>query len=198
MDISRFADRFEPFSEDDGQLAVELLREVRDGPDCEDRPGVREFFGKLVELAERHLPSRQRWRFVMIDPDRFDEVVDFLATPGSVPRPMVALRLWAKLFRRLSEPGEVLASRAELAAELGVSPDEVSRIVSALVKVGAMSADREGRGGSARYFVSPLIGTHLKGRVRDEAQKRWKLPLAAPSSPVELRRRALTRVAVEL
>jgi len=179
-----FAGRVERFRGDESERICSLVRVF-----AEAHPEVRVEAGKLVELVERHTASRERWRFVMIDPDRYDEVVDYLAAHSA--RPMVAVRLWTKMFRRMSEPGEVLTSRAELAAELGVPAGEVSRIVSALVKVGAMRTER--KGGGVRYFVSPLIGTHLSGKVRDEAQRAWKLPVASADvavGPVEIRRRA--------
>ena len=37
-----------------------------------------------------------------------------------------------------------------------------------LEAVGAVYRRREGRG--VRYFVNPLLGTHLAGAVRDKAQ----------------------------
>lgn len=189
-DILAFAQHAKALKPSECEGLLELLRDFRDGADLAAPPEERSLAGKLLELAERRMALGERWRFVMIDPDRYDEVVDFLAANSR--RPVVALKLWAKLFRKMSEPGEVLTSRKELAAELGVDLSEVSRIVSSLVRQGVMRTERNGA--SVRYFVSPLIGTHLSKELRAKAQRDWKLPTAGTvgfaSMPGELRRRS--------
>jgi hypothetical protein len=73
------------------------------------------------------------------------------------------------LFSHLPPDGnEVLADRAKLARAVGCTPDHVSAIMGELEAVGAVYRRREGRG--VRYFVNPMLGTHLAGAARDRAQ----------------------------
>ena len=63
---------------------------------------------------------------------------------------------------------EVTVDREELARMVGIAPGDVSKIMGELEAVGAVYRRREGRG--VRYFVNPLLGTHLAGAARDKAQ----------------------------
>jgi DNA-binding transcriptional ArsR family regulator len=84
-------------------------------------------------------------------------------------RPQKAVRLFTRLFTVLPADGnEITASRSELARMAGIAPSSVSEIMGELEAVGAVYRRREGRG--VRYFVNPLLGTHLAGAVRDKAQ----------------------------
>jgi hypothetical protein len=122
---------------------------------------------KLQGILDRELSSRSGWRFVMVEPDLNSEVVDWLTYNSQ--RPLVAVRLWGKLFRHLPPDGnEVMADRAELARAVGCSPDDVSRVMGELETIGAVYRRREGRG--VRFYVHPTLGTHLTGAVRDKAQ----------------------------
>lgn len=121
---------------------------------------------RLAEL-DRVSASSARWVFVMISPSQFGAVVETIH--GRCDRPMICLRLWTLCFQHLRiDTGEVMLSRAELAASLGVAVRDVSRCMSFLVEVGAISRRTDGRG--VRYFVNPRVGTHLSGKARDDAQ----------------------------
>ena len=70
-----------------------------------------------------------------------------------------------------------MADRHDLARMVGCQPRDVSEIMGELEAVGAVYRRKEGRG--VRYFVNPLLGTHLAGAVRDRAQ--------AEAPPLKLR-----------
>jgi hypothetical protein len=103
----------------------------------------------------------------MVEPTLNSEVVDWLTYNSH--RPLVAVRLWIKLFQHLPpDSNDVRATREELAAMVGCEPAHVSTIMGELESIGAVYKRREGR--SVRYFVHPSLGTHLTGAVRDRAQ----------------------------
>lgn len=139
------------------------------------RPEVRALANKLVVAIDRETASKNRWPFVMLNPEQNLIVVDYLAKKSA--RPIVALRLWATCFNNmLTGSGEIVLTRDELAQGLGVAPRDVSQIMSELVEFGAISRLREPvpgqRGpGRVRYFVNPNVATHLAGKLRDDAQR---------------------------
>jgi hypothetical protein len=145
------------------QASLEALREVLQS--LEGAPhAVRE---RLVAVVERELASRRGWRFIMIEPKLYAEVVNHLADHSC--RKITALKLWARLFELLPPDGnEVLADRDELARVVGCHPQHVSAIMGELEAIGAVYRRKEGR--AVRYFVNPRLGTHLAGAVRDKAQ----------------------------
>jgi hypothetical protein len=121
---------------------------------------------RLADL-DRVTASSGRWVFVMISPSQFGAVVETIH--ARCDRPMICLRLWTLCFQHLRvDTGEVMQSRAELAALLDVTVRDVSRCMSFLVDTGAISRRVDGR--SVRYFVNPRVGTHLSGKARDDAQ----------------------------
>lgn len=122
---------------------------------------------RVGTLLDRHERSWGRWRFVMVEPNLYHEVVVRLA--GGSKRPLLAVKLWSLLFSKLpDDSNEVQADRAELARELGCHPAHVSEVMSELEQLGAVYRRREGRG--VRYLVHPSFGTHLTGVVRERAQ----------------------------
>ena len=123
--------------------------------------------GRLVATVERELASRRGWGFVMVEPRLYGDVVEHLLKHSK--RPQKAVLLFTRLFSYLPPDGnEVLCSREELARVVGSDASHVSKIMGELEAVGAVYRRREGRG--VRYFVNPLLGTHLAGAVRDKAQ----------------------------
>ena len=111
----------------------------------------------------------------MMSPADNAKVVSWLAKNSE--KPIVAVQLWAILFLHLDrDTGEVVQSRDELADAVDTSPRDVSRIMTELETIGAISRRREKvagmRGpGVARYFMSPRIGTHIGGKAREIAQR---------------------------
>lgn len=116
------------------------------------------------------------WSFVMVNPQRFGLVVRWLATHSR--RPMLAMQLWPHMLACVDpRTGEVQASRAALAAEIGCPASSVTEITADLERIGAIRrVHAEGR---VRYFLNPLIGTSLTGEERKRAQA------AAPELNVE-------------
>jgi hypothetical protein len=115
----------------------------------------------------------------MVEADLNAEVVEHLTLKSD--RPLIACRLWARLFAFLApDSNEVMADRAELARAVGCAPSDVSRIMGELESIGAVYRRREGRG--VRFYVHPSLGTHLTGTVRDKAQAEApKLRLVEPA-----------------
>jgi hypothetical protein len=121
----------------------------------------------LVAHIERKLAATRGWGFVMVDPVAYAEVIAHLRRHSR--RPLVAMELFTRLFSYLPPDGnEVMADRHELARIVGCTPNHVTDIMRELEAVGAVYRRREGRG--VRFFVNPLLGTHLAGAARDKAQ----------------------------
>lgn len=143
-----------------GRARGELV-ELLERPELRSR--VRERVAKVLAVLDGETASLNRWSFVMLSPEQWGEVVERLAMLPH--RRVLALRLWARCFRHLRmDTGEIMLSRSEFAQELGVSPRHVSEVMSELVKLGAVSVLREGRG--VRYFMNPNVGTHLSGAAQ--------------------------------
>ncbi len=136
-----------------------------------DMPGpVRE----LVAHIDRQTASKAGWTFIMISADQNRAVVRWLN--ASSRRPMKATSLWAELFSAVDrDTGEVLLTRDQLAELVGITVEDVSTIMGELEGIEAIIRRRERipgmRGpGRVRYFMNPVVGTHLAGAERDVAQ----------------------------
>ena len=142
-------------------------------------PGAEKCLSHLLDFLDRELSAERHWTFTMVETTLFDEVATYLAAHSK--RPKKALLLWCKLFRFLpSDSNEVQASRDELARLLNVKPQDISEIISEMEEIGAVYRRPDGRG--VRYYVNPLLGTHLSGRIRDRAQDEapeLRIPAAA-------------------
>ena len=154
-------------------MPVTRLRTRRDASDRATLEAVRGMLegvagaAGLVAYVERELAATRGWRFVMVDPVAYADVIAHLRRHSR--RPMVAMELFTRLFSYLPPDGnEVMTDRRELARVVGCHPEDVSKIMRELEAVGAVYRRREGRG--VRYYVNPLLGTHLAGAVRDKAQ----------------------------
>jgi len=169
--IYRLRTRPERLRRDEGARIREALIDVQEGAE----PMVSAAIDRLLSVLDRLSASSNRWTFLMLSPDQNAIVVDYLASHSK--RPVVAMRLWALLFKHLrTDTGEVTLSREEIAAKLGVPVQNVSSLMSELVKFGAISRKREVvaglRGpGLVRYFMNPNVATHLAGKARDDAQR---------------------------
>jgi hypothetical protein len=128
----------------------------------------------LIGYVDRKTAARNGWTFVMISPEQHAAVVEWLLTNSG--RPMQAVLLWSKLFTAMRiDTGEILLTRDQLAELVGDTADHVSAIMGELEKIDAIIRRRERvagmRGpGRARYFMNPVVGTHLAGGERDAAQ----------------------------
>jgi hypothetical protein len=154
-------------------MAVTRLRTHRDVEKQATLEAVRDMLGSVagvedvVAFVERKLAAGRGWKFIMVEPRLYADVIAHLRRHSR--RPMVAMELFTRLFSYLPPDGnEVMTDRRELARVVGCHPEDVSKIMRELEAVGAVYRRREGRG--VRYFVNPLLGTHLAGAVRDKAQ----------------------------
>jgi hypothetical protein len=141
----------------------------------------REVLRALDTLAA---PEPGKWIFIMIGPQEYADIGDWLDEHSALPR--VASRLWRHLPRFIDrDTGEVLATRDELAAAVRAPSNDISRIMSELVAVGAISrrmvrvAGMRGRG-AVRYSLNPWVGSHLGQEARARAQAVTPKPLPAP------------------
>jgi len=108
-----------------------------------------------------------RWLFVMINPQQFrfvTKAIQGLQKPGTV------LLVWTSAITYIRmDTGEIMASREQIAADAGVVPDEVSRSMGELTKIGAIVRQRRGR--RMAYFVNPNVGWNGGEGARQEAAK---------------------------
>ncbi|MDE2988510.1 MAG: helix-turn-helix domain-containing protein [Chloroflexota bacterium] len=123
--------------------------------------------GRIIAAIDAETATERKWTFVMIGPRENRAVARWLRQNSR--RPLAALGLWLELFPALRyDTGEIMLSRDELAERVGIAPDNVSRIMTELEGIGAVSRRRVGRG--VRYYMNPTLGTHLTGKARDDAQ----------------------------
>lgn len=123
---------------------------------------------RIVAAIDRQTAAEQGWTFAMVSADQNAAVVGWIAENSA--RPIVAVRLWAQLFRHLRhDTAEVIATRAELAGDIGVRANDVSRVMTELARINAVVRHREG--GRVRYFINPNVATKLTGAQRDMAQQ---------------------------
>jgi CRP-like cAMP-binding protein len=129
---------------------------------------------QVIASLDKRDPSTADWTFLMVSPAQNKAVIRWLKANSR--QPLNAMQLWAELLDNMRrDTGEVAMTRDELAEAIGVSADEVSRTMSELETLGAVSKQRQRvagmRGpGMVRYFVNPMIATNLTGQARDKAQ----------------------------
>src|SRR3954469_13255397 len=140
-----------------------------------ERPGLPERLRSgLFAAIDRETASESGWTFVMLSPSQNRAVVRWLREHSS--RPWQAVELWVLLFEHLRrDTGEIALTRDELADELDIAPDHVSRLMTELEGIGAISRRLEkipGLRGRGRvvYFMNPNVATNLAGAARDKAQ----------------------------
>ena len=121
----------------------------------------------VIAAIDQHTASQKRWTFIMIGPKENQAVQWWLADHSK--RPKAAAKVWSLLFTALrSDTGEIVMTRDQIAAAVGIAPANVTRIMTELETIKAVMKRREGR--RVRYFMNPTVGTHLAGAARDEAQ----------------------------
>lgn len=157
---------------DQNEALTQALLPFLDDPELE--PNLARLVGEVKGLVDRRTASRNKWTFLMLSPSQNRAVVKMIRERSA--RPMVAADIWALCFQHLRlDTGEIMLRRDQIAAEVGVSAREVSRIMSELCSYGAIARRRdrvEGMKGSGlvRYFMNPNVATHLSGAARDAAQ----------------------------
>ena len=138
---------------------------------------------EIIAAIDRETASEARWTFVMLSPAQNHAVLSWLLEHSR--RPRKAVELWALLFVHLRrDTGEIALTRDELAEAIGVTPENLSRLMHELASIGAVIVHREkvagmrGRG-RAVYLMNPNVATNLTGAARDKAQ--------AEAPPLKLR-----------
>jgi hypothetical protein len=133
---------------------------------------LRRIASELDAEIDRSTASNSGWPFIMLSPSQHRAVVRFLRT---VRRSQVAQEVWAVCFEHVHpKTGEILLSRDQIAAEVGASADDVSRIMSQLADFGAVLRERVVvagmRGpGVVRYRMNPNVATHVASSVARDA-----------------------------
>jgi hypothetical protein len=123
--------------------------------------------GVIIAAIDRVSTPESEWPFVMINPAQNKYVV--AAIVREAVRPKIAVQVWATVMDYMRrDTGEIVATRHQLAEEVGTRPDNISEALRDLCKVGALL--RQEDGARFRYFVNPHVGTHLTGVARDKAQ----------------------------
>ncbi len=132
---------------------------------------------QIVAAIDRQTATETGWVFVMISPEANAAVIRHLLEHAK--RPKVSVGVWSLCFTRLRrDTGEIVATQADLAAELGVRRQEVSAALAALVGTSAQGRGRAGR--ETRFGIKPNVGTSLAGKQREvEQQKAGPLRLVS-------------------
>ena len=160
--LHRFRSKRSRLEADQGQELRQLLLDLGE---TKNLPA--DAVTKIIAAVDGQTASEGGWTFVMMGPKENRAVVAWLRQNSK--RPMAAMETWAELFTALRfDTGEIALTRAEIAERVGIHPRHVSRIMTELEGIGAVSRVREGR--RVRYFMNPNIGTHLTGKERDQAQ----------------------------
>ena len=141
-----------------------------------DMPLPEQTRAEMLSALSRNTASENRWTFIMLSPQQNADVVEYLDSHSTLPR--AAVKLWSKLFLTVRmDTGEILQTREELAKIVAIPVNDVSRIMTELVKINAIKRTRERipgvRGaGRVRYFMNSNIATTIGSKVdREEAQK---------------------------
>lgn len=156
--VTRLKTRKDRLREDQAETLRQALLPFLDDPTFD-----RDAMGRvLVEISRQTTPAPGTTEpFVMIRPAQNAAVVDWLEANSK--RPMKAMRVWALLFDHLMpHTGQVMLTREEIAEKVGISADNVSRIMNELVAFGAIFVEREKiagmRGpGFVRYFMNKHV-----------------------------------------
>ena len=118
--------------------------------------------------VERKLAARRGWRFVMVEPRLYADVVEHL-TEAQPAAPQGRGALHPAVLRTCRRTAtRSWRTATSWRAWSGAASDTSRRSWASWRPWAPSTAAREGRG--VRYFVNPLLGTHLAGAVRDRAQ----------------------------
>ena len=110
---------------------------------------------------------KERWPFVRVSPEQFRYVTGAIHSCRNVA---ITLSVWNTAITYMRwDTGEVLATREQLARDANTNPDEVSRAMTSLVKIGAIIKRR--RGQRVVYFVNGNIAWHGGEGIRQVAVK---------------------------
>ena len=135
-----------------------------------DIPKARE----LIADIDRDTAARNGWTFIMFSLDQHRAVMRWIRTESA--RPMDAVAVWGEVFSAVDrDTGEIMLTRDQIAELAGIAVQHVTNVMTELEGIGVIIKRRERiagvRGpGRVRYFLNPVVATHLPGRARDAAQ----------------------------
>ena len=115
----------------------------------------------------------------MIDLEKTRDLVRWLRKGSN--RPFAAINTWLAVITNLDiGTGDILLSRDEIAEEVGITPREVSEIMTEMEDYGAISRRREGRRVHYRlnepYFTAPLRQAEKKDLPRPDGSQDAVMP----------------------
>jgi hypothetical protein len=140
----------------------------------------RELVAEMIALIDRRTASSNSWGFVMVQPQRDLEVVQWIIREAL--RPSISHLLWASMKGNLhSGTNEVLMTRAQMMQVTGARSPHVSEALSEFARREIIVRHKEGR--EVRWFLSPWIATHQSGAARDDAQRIAPQPLTQINAP---------------
>src|SRR4051795_13621122 len=172
-------------------MPVTRLRTRRDASDRATLEAVRGMLegvagaAGLVAHVERELAATRGWRFVMVDPVAYADIIAHLRRHSR--RPLVAMELFTRLFSYLPPDGnEVQADRDELARVAGCTPNNVTDVwLIPLSPTCYLVLERDRRDGAMTDFPRSL--PEFERRFPDEAacaewllERRWGRGFACP------------------
>lgn len=129
---------------------------------------------RLLADLDGQTASLLKWRYSMISPTSGAAIARHLRAKSY--RPAVALELlWICLREAEFNHGVVAMGRPKLAAELGVEPRVISRLMGEFVRIGVVTrevVDDDGiRLTAPRYRVNPNVATNARRAVRKTLQE---------------------------
>lgn len=153
--ITRLKTKKDRLREDQAEQVRQALLPFFDNPDFDH-----DALGRVMVTVQRiTTPTPGTTEpFVMIRPAQNLAVIRWLNANSK--RPQKATEVWAILFDHLfPHTGQIMLTREEIAEQVGISADNVSRIMNELVKFGAIFSKREKvagmRGpGLVRYYMN--------------------------------------------
>lgn len=137
-------------------------------------PGLRLAARRLLREGDKEVLSSRKEPFAMFFTGEHRRLMRHLRLKSR--HPILAAELFSLCVQNMDwDTGEVSLSRQELARDLGVKPELVSRLTGELVSCNALQRKFEDAGGnrvrSVRYFVSARVATHGRtSAARDAAQ----------------------------
>lgn len=145
------------------QAEAEMLERLAKRAGMDPRDAAR------LALSLAPLPKPRTEPFIMMQPAQNAAVVRWLRNNSK--RPQAATALWAELFTAVHPAThEIMLTRADIAARVGIDPMHVSRIMTELVSIEAIERRKEGR--RVVYSMNPNVSTHVAGpEAREEVRK---------------------------
>lgn len=136
---------------------------------------------EIVNALDKAADYAEGWRFVQLDPVAYTHVLRLLDRHSS--RPRLAVRLLGMAMEKTSSMSqEILATRAEMAAECEAAPPHISTALRELERLGVIWREPGESGRSSRLILNPRLATRLGGMEREHAQANAP-PITDPDAP---------------